>query len=331
MRGGDARVISCLMDKLDTNQMTEPCESALLQIQYFVARDFKLDPQLYRACRADAIHFCHAKNAWANDGTQMDPERGPLVLPCLYRYAYNPQKNMSLKSECLEEIRRVMRQRAVNVDLQPEIEEVCMNELALYCQEKTRKGEEIFCLQDHLESLSARCKLSVGNLTEEQAERTELNPVLIEACRSFAERHCDDVLKYGKDEGDMIECLIEHKNEMVSRTDCKCKAVVEHFQLIALKNYRFTFKFKMACRNHVSRWCPKSKTKAEVIECLSNIVQEDVVREAQHRIPKDCRQQLKAQLYQQRENIHLDPILLQACSSDINQYCAGVTAGNSQV
>lgn len=46
--GGDARVMSCLMEKLGTNYMTGPCETALLQIQYFVARDFKLDPQLYR-------------------------------------------------------------------------------------------------------------------------------------------------------------------------------------------------------------------------------------------------------------------------------------------
>jgi len=53
--------------------------------------------------------------------------------------------------DCLEEIRRVMRQRAVNVDLQPEIEEVCFNELASLCYDKTAKGEEILCLQDNLD------------------------------------------------------------------------------------------------------------------------------------------------------------------------------------
>lgn len=87
-------MISCLMENLGTNRMIEACETALVQIQYFVARDYKLDPQLYRACRADAVHFCHAKSVWASDG--MDPERGPLILPCLYRYAYHPQKNMTV-------------------------------------------------------------------------------------------------------------------------------------------------------------------------------------------------------------------------------------------
>lgn len=90
-------MISCLMEQLGTDKMTEACETALVQIQYFVARDFKLDPQLYRACKYDATHLCHARNAWASDGKQMDPERGPLVLPCLYRHVYHPQKNMTVR------------------------------------------------------------------------------------------------------------------------------------------------------------------------------------------------------------------------------------------
>ncbi|XP_017787579.1 PREDICTED: LOW QUALITY PROTEIN: Golgi apparatus protein 1 [Habropoda laboriosa] len=331
MHGGDARVISCLMEQLGTERMTEACETALVQVQYFVARDFKLDPQLYRACKFDATRLCHARNAWASDGKQMDPERGPLILPCLYRHAYHPQKNLTLKTDCLEEIRRVMRQRAVNVDLQPEIEEVCLNELASFCYDKTAKGEEILCLQDNLDRLTKNCKLAVGNFTEEQAERVELNPIISAACQHIMERHCEEVLKYGKDEGDMMECLIEHKNDLDVRSDYKCKTAVEHFQLISLKNYHFTYKFKEACRPSVKRWCPKSKTKAEVIECLSTIVQEDIMKDTQHHIPKECRQQLRAQLYQQRENIQFDPILQTQCTTDIKQYCYNVEPGNSQI
>lgn len=46
--GGDARVMSCLMEKIGSKYMMPDCETALMQIQYFVARDFKLEPQLYR-------------------------------------------------------------------------------------------------------------------------------------------------------------------------------------------------------------------------------------------------------------------------------------------
>lgn len=52
---GDARVMSCLMEKIGTEFMTSDCEIALMQIQYFVARDFKLDPQLYRFGNIDHI------------------------------------------------------------------------------------------------------------------------------------------------------------------------------------------------------------------------------------------------------------------------------------
>lgn len=84
VRGGNARVLSCLMDNIGADAMTEECEDALIQIQYFIARDFKLDPQLYNACRVDAVRLCHADQSW-EDRTHSDPSTGPLVLPCLYR------------------------------------------------------------------------------------------------------------------------------------------------------------------------------------------------------------------------------------------------------
>lgn len=113
--GGDARVMSCLMEQIGTTFMTPSCESALMLIQYFVARDFKLDPQLYRNCREDAVHYCQAKKTWdgANDG-QMDPERGPLILPCLHRIAYSDNKTETLNKECFQV--RLLHEVELNAD-----------------------------------------------------------------------------------------------------------------------------------------------------------------------------------------------------------------------
>lgn len=59
-----------------------------------------------------------------------------------------------------------------------------------------------------------------------------------------------------------MECLIKHKNEPEVRQEhYKCRAAVEHFQLISLKNYKFTFKFKQNCKPYVARYCPHSSTK----------------------------------------------------------------------
>ena len=56
-----------------------------------------------------------------------------------------------LKPLCLEEVKRVMHERAAYVDLHPEIELACMNNLAEFCSQKTKPGEEIACLQDNLD------------------------------------------------------------------------------------------------------------------------------------------------------------------------------------
>ncbi|XP_058822591.1 Golgi apparatus protein 1-like isoform X2 [Topomyia yanbarensis] len=330
--GGDARVMSCLMEKLGTNFMTAECESALLQIEYFVARDFKLDPQLYRNCKDDAIRFCRAKKTWADvDTAQMDPERGPLILPCLHRYAYHPEKDMQLKQECFQEVKRVMRQRARSVDLIPEVEDECIDDLAYFCSDKTGKGEEMLCLQENLEKLQQKCKDAVSTYTEEEAAHIELNPVIMAVCGDAMQKHCSEILKTGKDEGDVMECLISYKNDPDLRNDVKCRSAIEHFQIITLKNYHFTYKFKEACRPYVTRFCPQSNTKYDVVACLSEVMRNDTIKGAKHSIPKECRQQVRAQLYQQRENIDFDPKLKAACREEINTYCFNIPHGSGQV
>ncbi|XP_055609090.1 Golgi apparatus protein 1-like isoform X1 [Uranotaenia lowii] len=330
--GGDARVMSCLMEKLGTNFMNADCESALLQIQYFVARDFKLDPQLYRNCKDDAIKFCRAKKTWADlDTAQMDPERGPLILPCLHRYAYHPEKDLQLKQECFQEVKRVMRQRARSVDLIPEVEDECIDDLSYFCFDKTGKGEEMQCLQDNLDKLAQNCKNAVVRFTEEEAAHVELNPVIMAVCGDAMQKHCSNILKTGKDEGEMMECLINYKNYADMRVDTKCRAAIEHFQIISLKNYHFTYKFKEACRPYVTRFCPRSNTKYDVVACLSEVMRNDTIKEAKHSIPKECRKEVRAQLYQQRENIDFDPLLKDACQAEIAKLCFNVPHGSGQV
>lgn len=327
---GNSQVMSCLMEKLGTNFMTPACETALLQIQYFTARDFKLDPSLYSQCKDDAVRLCHAKKTWADiENEQMDPERGPLILPCLHRYAYHPDKNMQLSQNCFQEVKRVMRQRAVSVDLIPEVEDVCLDDLATFCFDKTRKGEEMDCLQNHLEELGKECKKAVTTYTEEESTHVELNPMILTACSVPLEKQCGSIYS-GREDGDVMECLINFKPEL-AKSNPKCKAAIEHFQLISLKNYVFTNKFKTACRPYVNRYCPNSSTKYDVIACLSETIAKDTIEDQKHSLPKQCREQVRNQLYQQRENIDLNPKLKNTCNKDIKTFCFEVAPGSGQV
>lgn len=48
---------------------------------------------------------------------------------------------IQLSAECAGEVKRVMKQRAVSVRLLPEVEDVCLKELAEYCVDKVNEGE----------------------------------------------------------------------------------------------------------------------------------------------------------------------------------------------
>ncbi|XP_028034025.1 Golgi apparatus protein 1 [Bombyx mandarina] len=326
--GGNGRVMSCLMEKIHTKAMTDECEVALLQIQYFISRDFKLDPQLYKACKYDAVTTCKAKLQWA-DASEHHSEKDPLIFPCLYNYAYNSELRGRLRLACEEQVKRVMRQRASSVDLMPQIEDFCMDDLANFCLENTGKGEEILCLQSKIKELSPKCKDIVSNFTETQSGHIELNAVINTNCRGITEKLCASELQSKKEEDDVLECLILHKNHPDVKANVKCRAAIEHEQLISLKNYRFTTKFKNACKYNVDRFCPKAQTKNQVVSCLSEIVRNDTINRRKHTIVKECRQQLRSQLFQQKENIDLDPDLKEACKKDLEILCPSITHGEA--
>lgn len=69
----------------------------------------------------------------------------------------------------------------------------------------------------------------------------------------------------------------------------------------------------------------------QVVACLSEVVRNDTINDSKHKVTKPCRQQLRAQLLQQREFLELDPVLKNACQGDISKHCSGMESGSAQV
>jgi len=61
----------------------DKCKNALLPVQYFINRDFTLNPALYQACYSDASRICKATGDWIKESKEN------LILPCLTQY-YRP-------------------------------------------------------------------------------------------------------------------------------------------------------------------------------------------------------------------------------------------------
>lgn len=148
-------------------------------------------------------------------------------------------------------------------------------------------------------------------------------------CCKAIDTHCS--IEQNNDEGDLMECLIAHKNNPDVKSNIKCRVNIEHFQIISLKDYHFSFKFKSACKSYAMRFCRAAKTKASVVTCLSEKVRNDTINGLRSNIQKECRQQLRAQLFQQRENVDLDPQLKEACREDIKAHCKNIDNSNGYV
>lgn len=81
-----------------------------------------------------------------------------------------PSLLLQLSRDCKVEVQRILHQRALDVKLDPELQRRCMTDLGKWCSEKTEAGQELECLQDHLEDLVPDCREVVGNLTELESE-----------------------------------------------------------------------------------------------------------------------------------------------------------------
>ncbi|KAL4235223.1 glycogenin glucosyltransferase glg1 [Mactra antiquata] len=328
--GGDTGVINCLMEKVDSDHMTDECEDRLLEIQYFIVRDFKLDHDFYKSCHKDAVEYCHADQDWANVHVQT-ADASPNVLPCLYRHMKHAEEG-TLTRKCEHEVKRVMRRRAKRIQLEPEVEEACLTDLGALCSddEAYGKGEEMECLQDNLEDIEREeCAELVKQFTEDQDEDLDLDTVLMKACTPMIKKFCEELLKHDAEAADVMECLVENKNH--HEMNVKCKAGIEHHQLIQLKDIRFSHRFKEACKDDAIEYCKGKTKKSDIVSCLSEIVRDDILKEDKHRVSIPCRKQLRVEVLSRDENIDLDPDLKKACEQSIKTLCSDKMAGNSQV
>ncbi|XP_012945019.1 Golgi apparatus protein 1 [Aplysia californica] len=327
---GHGDVITCLLDNLDHEDMTDECEEKLLEIQYFAVRDFQLDHNLFKQCKKDAKELCHEQG----DFKSMTPDQGPLVFTCLHRlYRSEDPKDKKPSRSCIHEIRRVMRERGARINLNPEVEQHCIKDLSEFCSdndEHTEEGAEMECLQLHLEDLrSKKCQEAVTKFTSEEMEDLEMDQILMKHCTPMIKRFCQGQLESDAMPNEVLQCLISNKN--AKEMDAMCAAGIEHHQIISLKDFKFNHKFREACQDAVQTLCKDKNTKFEVVSCLSEHVRNDTLMEAEHRIDRHCRKQLKAELLERSESIKLDPELNKACEDDVSKFCSGVKAGEAQV
>jgi len=325
----DAMIMGCLMDNVHNPKMPEACSTQVFHLQYFLSRDFRLDATLYQNCEADAVKICHA-SSFTEASENNFPQPHNFVIACLYRNSVMRTKSDgndlygNVSPICSENIKRVMHQRASNIKLMPEIEIPCLTDLGKYCIDKaTREGEEVECLQENYEQLSQDCKAGIGDFTELEARDFDLDKHLVDKCGPMVTKFCKRELEDGGGE-QVLPCLIKYKNDI--EMDHLCADAIEHWQLLEMKDFKFSPLLKDFCLNDIRTNCHDSKSKTEAIRCLSQVIVSNFGK-----VSESCRTQLKKELIEQTENIKLMPELYSACQLDIRKFCANVPASGAQL
>uniref|UniRef100_A0A8C7HN26 Golgi apparatus protein 1 n=1 Tax=Oncorhynchus kisutch TaxID=8019 RepID=A0A8C7HN26_ONCKI len=309
-------ILSCLMEHLYTDKMVEDCEHRLLELQYFIARDWKLDPILYKKCQGDASRLCHT-HGWNETSEMMPPG---AIFSCLYRHAYRTEEQgRRLSRDCKVEVQRILHQRALDVKLDPELQRRCMTDLGKWCSEKAESGqvlEETTCfVLINYNMWSTMLGLDQGHSN---------------TCTTMVYVFCIEVADNQIDTGDLMECLVQNKHQ--KEMNDKCAVGVTHFQLVQIKDFRFSYKFKMACKEDVLKLCPNIKKKVDVVLCLSTTVRNDTLQDMkEQRVSVKCRKQLRVEELEMSEDIRLEPELYDSCKQDIGRLCQNVAFGNAQV
>lgn len=200
---GHGHMIDCLTKQLDSPKMKDECQERLLEIQFFVVRDWTLNPEFYDTCKADAVKFCKVPDQWFVRSNDVDSKR--VVLPCLYHHIdYDAgsddddesgarESGDHVSKDCAIMVREVMLKRAKKIDLMPEVQEACDFYLVTYCSDvkTTQKGEELRCLEDHYSDLEGDCKREMSQVVKSQNSDMRLDQILYSSCLPTIEKYCD--------------------------------------------------------------------------------------------------------------------------------------------
>ncbi len=170
------------------------------------------------------------------------------------------------------------------------------------------------------------CLEAVKKVTEFESKDIGLDPILIKNCKQVIDQQCANEKA---DNGELFECLVKAKND--PNLDEKCKAGIEHHQIVNMEDVRFNYKFRRDCSKSIDEYCSAEKKKIDVIECLSKLVLDDTLNDQEYRVDEKCRNQLTFERLQINEDARLDSNFMVNCRDDIQTYCKNVPFGKGQV
>ncbi|PAA77415.1 hypothetical protein BOX15_Mlig031610g1 [Macrostomum lignano] len=331
---GTASVYTCLKSRLAAQPETVSvaCSNRLAELVYFENRDFRLNARLFKACRAVAAARCGAGETWWSGARD---KAAAVALGATFNCLYGLMIRNETSVACSAQLAKSLRERADRARLDARLFAPCLRDLSRLCLHSKRPGDEFTCLQDNLSLLDRTCARVVRQVSERVDSDIELSPDLlfVHSCQPFVRKFCDRVQGQVGLDKTVMSCLIQLKAH--PKMDPRCRAGVEHHQLVSLRDYHISRDFASACGDDIRRLCsaaegadaagePSSRRnidKTVVVRCLATAARDDVLKSRPQRLSRKCQGQLSLELLQRHRLPSLDPRLAKSCELELRTLC----------
>lgn len=316
------------------HRVPDKCRAKLTVEMLQRSQSLELDPRLEKACDSDL----RDKGICANAG---EP------LTCL-------KDNLKQLSPSCQRV--VFRRLKLQMDMptyDARLMKRCGAMISRHCSHKTASPTELFsCLRErmHDDDFDKRCRRIVYKRLRVQQTDIELNPDLRRACQPDITKHCSSVLKTVSDDrfkssqeqlhDTVMQCLRRVNSRANSEGAAlrpKCHAYLRDMLFEYNMNYRLDPRLARACKPVVEEFCVEEVAEAKpesgasgsllgVTECLKRTAALNLIRQ-EH---KTCRDEVMRMFRDMQADIHVDPVLYQACSFEIRNLCRNVPLGNGR-
>lgn len=255
---GHARIIRCLQNSLEEQDMSAECKTEVMKDQNRMAQDYRLNWRLNTACTSDIKRLCGGLC-----DTSSGQPCGGVVLQCLQ----DKQDNIT-SSACQEEVFYYQLMEVTDFRNDVILAEACRTDVEKFCKDvEPGEGRVHTCLRFNLKFLTERCAAEENKLAAVEFKDIRLRPKLAKVCSEERAVYCKDV-KPGK--ARVIKCLME--NMAQPNFGEECRAELAKRQHVVKNDYRYDIGVLTHCGSDVDRLCADAKGKvhgnATVLKCL---------------------------------------------------------------
>lgn len=314
---GHMRVQECLEDHMDDSGFSTDCKEELEQTIAKRVQDFKLDAALREACETDLKDTCGS----TLEEMDNDDKVKTTALNCLQSY------KDELKSDgCKAEIHRRVSRQAKDIRFDEVLANACTEDRTTFCNDvQAGSARVIRCLQDHRNSLQAKCAAALFDHEVRMAEDIDFKYPMKKSCAWEMSNFCKNI-PHGH--ARVIRCLEQHIDHVDMSKECKDEVVRDMNRMAT--DYRLNYRLSHACESDISRLCadmctttPGSTCGGLVLQCLQE-KQDNITSQA-------CSDEVFYYELMEVTDFRNDVILAEACRNDVEKYCKDVEPGEGRV